>query len=102
MKDEEILEIGITDLNRLYLKTKACTYPLIYREAAEIDWDKSLNALVGGPKREMTFVFWFLHIFITLKNLGYKLHITQETYWENIPADLMNDIKTAYAEQCVK
>jgi len=43
MKVDEIIEIGIDKLERLYLKPKNEAFPLIYRTATEVHCDLILN-----------------------------------------------------------
>ena len=96
---ENIVEIGITEKNELFIRPAETAFTLIYREAAGINWDKDLKALVGEPKRDMSFTFWFLHILLTVKNLGFNLQITDDTRWKCITEEDKNSILEAFNEQ---
>lgn len=49
MITDEIIEIGIDDLVRLYIKPKIQKFTLIYRTATEVHWDAK-NGFLYSPK----------------------------------------------------
>jgi hypothetical protein len=88
VEKDEIIEIGIDEKERLYLKPKSLKFPYIYREAAEVHWDDNGMFLYSPKPREWSYFDWFKHIVSVASSLSCSFYITNETRWLNIPEDL--------------
>ena len=92
MERDEIIEIGIDDKERLYLKPASKAFPYIYREAAEVHWDSKENFLYSPKPREWSYLDWYKHIIKIVSGLSCELFITDNTHWVNIPVNLKAQI----------
>lgn len=93
MTTDRILEIGIDDKERLYIKPEKERFTLIYRTATEVHWDDSGLFLYSPKPRDWTYFDWFRHITdVTETECNCKLIITDQTIWTNIPDELKNQI----------
>jgi len=88
MPADAILEIGIDEQERLYVRPATRTYTMIYREAVEVNWDAKRRVLFSPKPREWTYLKWFSHIISTADPCASDLTITSETQWHNISEDL--------------
>lgn len=77
----------IHEQGRLLVFPARNTYPLIYREAAEVNWDAELACLYSPKPREWSYLDWFKHIVSTAGNL----RLSSGTTWENTPHELRRD-----------
>ncbi len=91
-EQDEIIEIGIDEKARLYLKPLSKTFPFIYREAMEVHWDEGGNFLYGPKPRGWTYVEWYNQIIKAAKMQSCILVITGETQWVDIPDELQSAI----------
>ncbi|PKB15255.1 hypothetical protein [Flavobacterium sp. 5] len=90
---DEIIEIGIDDNERLFLKPKKESFSLIYRTATEINWNEKEFFLYSPKPREWNYYDWFLHIInIVEKECNCKLILTDRTIWTNVPTELKKQI----------
>ena len=90
---DNIIEIGIDDQHRLFIKPEKQTYEFIYRAAAEVGWDKEERSLFSPKPREWTYLDWYKHItVITKEEYGCQLLITEKTQWFNISKELQDQI----------
>lgn len=93
MTTDSILEIGIDDKERLYIKPEKQRFTLIYRTATEVHWDDKGHFLYSPKPRDWTYLEWFRHITsVTETECNCKLIITEQTIWTNIPDELKNQI----------
>lgn len=93
MKIDQISEIGIDIEERLYIKPSIARFDLIYRTATEVHWDASGLFLFSPKPREWTYLDWYKHIVdVVNSELCYKLVLTDETIWTNIPKELKQEI----------
>lgn len=89
MSTDTILEIGIDDKKRLYVKPKQRSFKLIYRTATEVHWDNNELFLYSPKPREWTYFHWFRQITaVTETECSCKLILTDETKWINISDEL--------------
>ncbi len=90
---DDVLEIGIDDQERLYLKPEKEKFTLIYRSATEVHWDNNGAFLYSPKPREWSYLDWYKHIVsVALDEYGCKLKLTSKTNWQNIPVDLKDEI----------
>jgi hypothetical protein len=89
MEFDSIAEIGIDELERLYVKPTKASFPLLYREAMEVQWDP-IKRLLHSPKpREWDHFDWYCQIIkaVTQEQL-WSLSTTPKTKWSNISNEL--------------
>lgn len=90
---DEIIEIGIDDKGRLFLKPKNESFSLIYRSASEIHWDNTGRFLYTPKPREWDYYDWYRHLTDVINTeCNCKLFLTRRTTWTNIPKDLKTQI----------
>lgn len=92
MKEDTIQEIGINDEERLYVKPLSSKFPMMYREAIEVHWDKDNDYLYGAKPRKWSYVEWFKQITSGAEIQGTKLNINNNTQWVNISPELQQQI----------
>ena len=89
MTIENILEIGIDDKERLFIKPEKERFTLIYRTATEVHWDNNGLFLYSPKPREWTYFDWFRQITeVTETECNCKLIMTDQTLWTNISDEL--------------
>ncbi len=93
MTTDKIIEVGIDEKGRLYIKPQTQHFEFIYRAAAEVNWDNKEMFLYSPKPREWSYYAWYKHI-ITIANdeYGCKLQLTDKTKWINIPTELKQQI----------
>ena len=90
---DKILEIGIDDKERLFIKPGRERFTLIYRTATEVHWDNNGLFLYSPKPREWTYFDWFRQITgVTETECSCKLILTDETKWTNISDELQRKI----------
>ena len=92
MKKDLIDEIGIDAEGRLYVKPRASTFPLIYREGMDVHWDDDNAFLYGPPPRRWSYIQWYRQIISAAAAQGVNLKPHPETIWPNIPEGLRDEI----------
>lgn len=93
MTIDNILEIGIDDKNRLFIKPEKERFTLIYRTATEVHWDNNGLFLYSPKPREWTYFDWFRQITrVTETECNCKLILTDQTLWTNISDELKQQI----------
>ena len=92
MKEDVIQEIGVDDEERLYVKPSSSKFPMMYREAIEVHWDKDNSYLYGAKPRKWSYLDWFKKIVSGAEIQGTKLNIHNDTQWVNVPNDLQQQI----------
>jgi hypothetical protein len=88
MDRDTIASVEIDDTGRLLVVPSYKTFPLIYREAAEVHWDVARQALYSPKPREWTYPMWFRHILEVAASCHVLLCVTPETQWRNIDSEL--------------
>ena len=93
MKDDKILEIGIDNKERLFVKPEKEKFTLIYRTASEVHWDTNALFIYSAKPREWTYFDWFRNIILIAETeCNCKLFLTSQTLWSNISDDLKKQI----------
>lgn len=93
MTTDKILEIGIDDKERLFIKPNKERFTLIYRTATEVHWDNNGLFLYSPKPREWTYLDWFRKITdVTETECSCKLILTDQTLWTNISGELKQQI----------
>lgn len=90
---DEIIEIGIDNNERLFIRPKSERFTLVYRTATEVHWDEKEQFLYSPKPRECTYYDWFKHILtVADKEYNCKLFLTHRTDWTNIEDEIKNQI----------
>ncbi len=91
---DNIIEIGIDDQERLYVRPEKQTFEYIYRAAAEVGWDNKTRLLFSPKPREWNYLMWYRHIIaIAKEEYGCVLKLTDKTKWTNISDELKQQIE---------
>lgn len=89
MRIDKILEIGIDDKARLFIKPNKERFILIHKTATEVHWDNNELFLYSPKPREWTYFDWFKQITgVTETECKCKLVLTDQTLWTNISDEL--------------
>ena len=98
MVEDEIIEIGICQDGKLYLRPTNQSFPHIYRAAMEVGWDPVCGVLFTPKPREWSHLDWFRQILAAVANeYGVRLRISAATAWSNVPELLRMQIETDQA-----
>jgi len=93
MSTDNIIEIGIDNKERIYIKPETEKFEFIYRAAAEVGWDDKEHFLYSPKPREWTYFDWYRQIIMATKGeYGCQLVLTDKTQWINIPDELKRQI----------
>ncbi len=93
MKFDYITEIGIDEMERLYIKPHKEHFSLVWRIATEVHWDDKGLFLYSLKPKEWSYLTWYKHIVgVAETGVNCKLLLTPETKWINIPEELKNQI----------
>jgi len=93
MRTDKILEIGIDDKERLYIKPEKERFTLIFRTATEVHWDNERLFLYSPKPRDWSYLDWFKHITgVTETECNCKLILTGQTIWTNVSEELKEQI----------
>ena len=92
MEIDNIIEIGIDNSERLYIKPENEKFTQIYRTATEVHWDNDGCYLYSPKPKDWTYLQWYNHIINVVEDCNCKLIITEKTFWKNIPEELKADI----------
>lgn len=98
MEIDQIKEVYIDSSGRLFVQPQSKAFPYIYREAMEVSWDSSAQALHGPVPREWSYSQWFLQILSAAKEQGCVLALSANKHWRNIPALVKEEIQAAFSE----
>jgi hypothetical protein len=93
MRTDNIIEIGIDKLDRLYIKPKEERFTLIYRTATEIHWDNKDYFLYSPKPKDWTYLDWYKHIIKVIETeCSCRLNLTKDTVCKNITEELKTEI----------
>ena len=93
METDNIIEIGIDNLERLYIKPEKVKFTLIYRTATEVHWDNDYHFLYSPKPKDWSYLDWYKHIINVAEDCNCKLIITENTKWKNISGKLKSVIE---------
>jgi hypothetical protein len=89
MNTDNVIEVGIDQSEKLYIKPGKERFPLIYRTASEVHWDEKKACLYSPKPREWTYLDWYKHILkVVEQECNCKLVMTDNTNWVNVPDSL--------------
>src|SRR6218665_1098119 len=92
---DTIEAIGIDPAGSLWIKPGVTQFPLIYREAMEVQWDPDRLCLYGPRPREWSYLNWFAQIVEAARQQGVELKLNPDTLWSGIDEELRQSILTA-------
>ena len=93
MQTDNIIEIGIDKLERLYIKPEVEKFTLIYRTATEVHWDNTYHFLYSPKPKDWSYLEWYKYIIKIVETECFcKLNLTKETIWKNIDEKLKTEI----------
>ena len=95
--EDAIKEIGIDEEQRLYIKPLSAKFPMMYREAIEVNWNQNTMALYGGTPRKWSYLDWYKQIIKGASLQGCLLQLSVQTKWVNVPQELQAQIAEHHA-----
>jgi hypothetical protein len=93
-----ITAVEIDANGRLLVKPGSERFPYIYREAMEVGWDAKGEFLFSPRPREWSYFDWFRQILEAAQAQGCTLRVSDATRWDNVPADLVAQMKAHAGE----
>lgn len=95
MTTDTIDAIGIDDRGSLWVRPTSSVFPLIYREAVEVHWDRVRSCLYAPTPREWSYVDWFRQIRSAAREQGVDLSLVPATSWFGVDAELKRALESA-------
>src|SRR5690606_22196621 len=92
MKRDTIAELEIDAAGCLHVTPSTETFPYIYREAMEINWDPERQSLFSPAPREWSYSRWLQQILGAAKEQGCVLQLSADTGWQNIDPGLKAEL----------
>ena len=93
MTTDNIIEVGIDNKERIYIKPETRDFEFIWRDASEVGWDDKKKVLYSPKPKEWTYFDWYRQIIMATKGeYGCQLLLTDKTEWINIPDELKQQI----------
>ena len=90
---DNIVEIGIDNKERLYIKPGEKKFSQIFRTATEVHWDNKESFLYSSKPKDWTYLDWYRQIIGVIEiECHCKLFLTDKTIWVNISNDLKKQI----------
>ena len=90
--EDRVIEIGIDEEGRLYVKPSKATFPMIYREAMDVHWNSEQSYLYGAKPRKWDYLQWFQQIIKAASEQGCELIVSPNVTWVNISGELQQQI----------
>jgi len=95
MNTESISRVEILDNDELILILESggdAGYQHIYREAAEVYWDKELKGFKSPKPRQWSYLEKYLHIAKVAGNCSISLSLNSNVEFINVPANIKEEI----------
>ena len=97
LKKIEVLESGKLIL---ILENKGQSYyQFVYREAAGVYWNPSLNGFISTEPKDWSYSKWFSHIVEVVNKTGIQLALSDNTEWIGLDSSDKEIILTEYSDQ---
>jgi Integron Cassette Protein Hfx_Cass5 len=94
MVEDQIVEVGIDQDGKLYVRPGEQTFSYIYRAAMGVGWDSLRRALFAPKAREWSYLDWFRQILAAAADeYGVRLRIGAATTWSDVPDLLRSQIE---------
>jgi len=84
MERDTIAVVEIDQAGQLHVVPSSHSFPYIYREAMEIDWDPERRSLRSPKPREWSYARWYEQILAVAREQGWHLSATASTRWVNV------------------
>lgn len=101
MDRDAIAEVGYDDQGRLYVMPLTVTFPYVFREPLEVEWDDIGRCLCAPPlprSQLASAVWWLRRILAAARTQDCELHLAPETRLLNIPYQLVDEISAVLRE----
>jgi Integron Cassette Protein Hfx_Cass5 len=85
MAKDVIAEVGIGSHGGLFVRPATRTFPLVYREAMEVGWNRESGVLFGPAPREWDHARWFEQIVAAAREQNVELRLAPTTIWTRVP-----------------
>ena len=84
MDRDAIDVIEIDDAGQLHVVPTSRSFPFIYREAMEVQWDTSRSSLHSPAPRDWSYARWFQQILAAAREQDCELYPVANTRWVNV------------------
>lgn len=84
MKQDTIDVIEIDGVGKLHVVPSTESFPYIYREAMEVNWDAERHSLHSPKPRDWPYLKWFEQILAAAQAQGCELSLADKTKWLNV------------------
>jgi hypothetical protein len=84
MTRDTIAVIEIDAAGRLHVAPSVLTFPHIYREAMEVNWDAERRSLHSPKPREWSYLRWLKQILAAAREQDGELLLSENTNWLNV------------------
>ena len=95
MDKDAISKVEIDDAGKLHVFPAGRSFPLIYREAMEVNWDAERRSLHSPRPREWSYSRWFQQILASAREQGVSLYLSADTKWLNIEPSVKTELLQA-------
>jgi hypothetical protein len=93
MLKDTIAEVGIGNNGGLFVRPATRAFPLVYREAMEVGWNRESGVLFGAAPREWDHARWFEQIVRAAREQGVELRLAPTTLWTQVPPETQDRIE---------
>jgi hypothetical protein len=95
LKTETIVEVGMDDERRVFVRPAVGDFEQVYRAAMEVYWDRSTSRLSHPrPPKDWTPAQWFQQIVAAVADeYGVHLKLTNGTIWVGVPPEVRAEIE---------
>jgi hypothetical protein len=97
VKKIEVLESG--ELILILENKGQSSYQFVYREAAGVYWNPSLNGFITTEPKDWSYSKWFSHIVEVVNQTGIQLALSDKTEWIGLDSSDKEIILTEYSIQ---
>ena len=94
MEVEPIVEVGIDDEGRLFLRPSSTSFDYVYPAGMGVQWDAVANRLFYPKPTDGSYLRCYGQVVAAADEYGVRLTITPITTWSNVP----DQLRTAISE----
>ena len=91
--------IEIDGAGQLHVVPSSRTFPFIYREAMEVQWDAARCSLRSPAPREWSYARWFQQILAAAREQDCELYPVASTRWLNVAPDMKAQLLRVVARE---
>ena len=84
MDRDDIAAVEIDQAGQLHVVPSQRSFPYIYREAMDVQWDGQRHSLHSPTPREWAYQRWFQQILSAARAQGCELVVVPRTKWINV------------------